>query len=122
MAKARNRRDRCIQILSWLKEEFDLPACRFEWMESIDWYEGKGEMTLGQTLEVRGNLTIQISEAGCRTKSQAIETTIHEAAHVKLWEEGTGFLHGDKFWRCYGRMADAYEHHGFMDSQALPFD
>ena len=29
--------------MRWLKEEFDLPACRFEWMETIDWEEGKGE-------------------------------------------------------------------------------
>ena len=91
-------------------------------MESIDWREGEGETTLGQTLEVRGRLTIQISEAGCRTRTQAIETTLHEAAHAKLWEEGTGLLHGDRFWRVFGRMADAYEHHGFMDSQAFRFD
>ena len=122
MPKARNRRDRCIQVMRWLKEEFDLPACRFEWMETIEWEEGKGEQTFGQTLEVRGKLTIQISQAGCRTYSQALETTIHEAAHVALWNEGLGLRHGDKFWRVYGRMMDAYEHHGSLDSRTYRWD
>ena len=36
--------------------------------------------------------------------------------------EATGLLHGDRFWRVYGRMADAYEHHRFMDSRTFPID
>jgi hypothetical protein len=122
LPKARNRHERSTQVINWLREEFDLPEFNFEWVDAIDWMDGEGESTLGQTLEIRGELTIQISDTGCRTRTQAIETTIHEAAHVSLWEGGTGLLHGDHYWRCFGRMADAYEHHGFMDSQAFPVD
>ena len=76
LPKARNRRDRCIQVMRWLKEEFDLPACRFEWMETIEWEEGKGEQISQPSSRCAERLTIQISQAGCRTYSQALETTI----------------------------------------------
>lgn len=49
--------------------------------------------------------------------NEAVETTIHEAAHVKLWEKGLGHAHGPKFWTMYGRMMDSFDHHGHLDSK-----
>lgn len=116
MPKARNRYDRCAQILQWLKSEFPL-----ERLQGIEW---KAELMNGNEpchgwVEERGDkLVICVSKKLCRTKAEAIETVIHEAAHASLWKDGLGYFHGDKFWIRYGRMADAYEHHGWSDSKS----
>lgn len=112
--KARNRWERAIQVLRWLKEDFDLPKdlC-FRIDSEID-----GDEALGETVEEDGRLTICLSAKMCRSVNEAVETVIHEAAHAKLWEKGLGQLHGPKFWTTYGRMMDSFDHHGHLESRA----
>lgn len=119
MPKAINRWDRAVQVLRWLRDEFRLPAdLRFEVVESID-----GADSLGATVESSdGRLTIQLSAKMCRSVNEAVETTIHEAAHAKLWDKGLGQLHGPKFWTTFGRMMDAFDHHGHLDSRTYEVD
>jgi len=114
MPVAKNRWERAVQVLRWLKDEFKLPAnLRFEVVDQID-----GDETLGETSESEdGRLTIALSAKMCRSVNEAVETTIHEAAHAKLWDKGLGQLHGPKFWTTLGRMMDAFDHHGHLDSK-----
>lgn len=101
-------------MLRWLKEEFNLPDnLSFRVVEDID-----GDEALGETVEEDGRLAVLLSHKMCRSVNEAVETTIHEAAHAKLWHKGLGQLHGPKFWTTYGRMMDAFDHHGHLESRA----
>lgn len=115
MPRAHNRWQRAVQVLRWLKDEFNLPACRFEVVKSID-----GSETLGCVSERGDQLVIQLSAKMCRSVNEAVEVCIHEAAHAKLWDAGLGHLHGPKFWTTFGRMMDAFDHHGHLDSRTYP--
>jgi hypothetical protein len=118
MPRARNRWQRAVQVLRWLKDEFALPAdLRFEVVESID-----GDEVLGCVTENDGRLTVSLSAKMCRSVNEAVEVCIHEAAHVKLWDKGLGHLHGPKFWTTFGRMMDAFDHHGHLDSRSYPME
>lgn len=120
MPKARNRYDRSVQVLRWLKTEFPLERLkRIEWKPELK--DGKDDCH-GWVVERGDDLIIQLSDSLCRTRSQSIETVIHEAAHASLWDAGLGYFHGDKFWIRYGRMQDAYDHHGWSDSQSFEVD
>jgi hypothetical protein len=99
-------------VLRWLKEEFELPAIRFEVVEQI------GVDDLGELDEVDGTLVIRLSAKTCRSVNTAIETTIHEAAHAQLERVGVGHFHGPAFHRVHGQMQDAFDHHGHADSRA----
>lgn len=113
--KARNRWERAVQVLRWLKEDFDLPKdLRFEVVTDIDGYEALGEATETEA----GVLVIRLSASMCRSVNEAVETVIHEAAHIKLWERGLGQLHGPKYWTTFGRMADAFALYGHLESRA----
>jgi hypothetical protein len=115
MPRARNRWQRAIQVLRWLKDEFSLPAdLRFEVVDKLD------DDDLGEAEEIDGQLIIRLSASMCRSVNEAVEVCIHEAAHVKLWEKGLGHLHGPKFWTTFGRMMDAFDHHGHLDSRTYP--
>ena len=113
--QARNRWERAVQVLRWLREEFDLPKdLGFRVDSEID-----GDEAIGETIEVDGGrLCVCLSAKMCRSVNEAVETTIHEAAHVKLWDKGLGQLHGPKFWTTFGRMMDAFDHHGHLDSKS----
>lgn len=108
------RFQRATQVLRWLKTEFPLPAnLRLELKESITY---EGEECYGLTDKVGEKTVIFLSNKLNRTKAQMIETLIHEAAHAELFDKGLGIMHGDRFWKHYGRMMDAFEHHGKLDS------
>lgn len=112
--KARNRWERAIQVLRWLKEEFELPEnLSFRVVDHID-----GDEALGETSEEDGQLWITLSKKMCRSINETIETTIHEAAHAKLWNKGLGMLHGPKFSKIEGQMRDSFDHHGHLESRA----
>lgn len=120
--KARTRHDRAVQVLRWLKETFPAKRLkRIEWKDKlIDPSDGKE--CHGWVAERGDDLIIQLSDKLCRTKSQTIETVIHEYAHAYLYDAGLGYFHGDKYWKWYGRMQDAYDHHGWSDSQSFKVD
>lgn len=118
MPRAKNRWERAVQVLRWLKDEFNLPAdlqLRIE--TDID-----GEEVLGTAEEIDGRMVISLSAKMCRSVNEVVETVIHEAAHVKLWHKGLGHLHGPAYWRQYGKMMDAFDHHGHLDSRSYPVD
>lgn len=114
---AANRFERAVQILRWLRDEFPLERLkRIEWQNEL--IDDDGCVCHGWVVERGDDLVIQLSEKECRSRSVTIETVIHEAAHASLWDDGLGYFHGDKFWIRYGRMQDAYDHHGWSDSQS----
>lgn len=115
---ARTRWERATQVLRWLKEEFDLPKdLRFEVVDQIE-----GDTVLGCVVEINERLVVRISARMCRSVNETLDVVIHEAAHAKLWHKGLGHLHGPKFWTTFGRMMDAFDHHGHLDSRSYPVD
>lgn len=117
MPKAKNRWERAVQVLRWLKDEFNLPDIQLRVETEID-----GDETMGQVEEIDGRLVIFLSAKMNRSVDETINTVIHEAAHAKLWHKGLGHLHGPVFWKTYGRMMDAMDHHGHLDSRTFPVD
>ena len=117
--KTKNRFERSIQIVAWLKTEFKLDNLKnVIWVDVL--FDEDGSQLCGCVEDdEKGDLTITLSKSACSTRQLTIDTVIHEAAHAALWNTGLGMLHGDKFWKRYGRMMDAYEHHGYMDSRAF---
>lgn len=100
--------------------EFRLPAdLRLELKPSI-MYEGRP--CWGLTYPVNERMTIFLSDKMNPRTCDMIETVIHEAAHAELYEKGLGIQHGDRFWKHFGRMRDAFEHHGELDSRSFPKD
>lgn len=114
---AKNGWERCVQVARWLRSEFKLPEdMTLELVDNID-----GPDVLGEVVERSGGrLVIKISNKMCRSVHQKIEVLIHEAAHVKLYDRGLGYLHGPVFWTTFGEMMDAFDHHGHEDSRAFP--
>ena len=123
MARARNRFDRSTQVARWLLHEFPVSQpVSIEWVDRIKPDSESPHGYHGYVDETRGRLTIHLCAATNRTRSQAVESTIHEYAHAYLWEEGFGLCHGPRFWDVFGRLMDAYEHHGSVESAAYPVD
>lgn len=122
MPLARNRIDRSVQVLRWLLDEFDFPRkLSLLWLDEI---EGDADSPLGYHGFVREKgkrLEIVMCAKANRTRSETIESVIHEAAHAYLWNEGLGFQHGPKFWQVFGEMRDAFDHHGYIDSATQPY-
>ena len=116
--KARTRWERAAQVLNWLTEEFDLPGNPFiAVVDAVDGDESFGEVKL------RGDrFAVCLSRRLCRSVAQTVETTVHEAAHIRLYRDGIGLYHGPKFWRAYGEMIDAFNNYGFQDSLAFPLE
>lgn len=65
-------------------------------------------------------LIVQLSKRACVRRHDYVLNAIHEAAHVALQQHGVGDYHGPAFWQMYGRMVDAFDHHGHDDSKAYP--
>ena len=123
---ARNRFERVVQVIRWLNEEFDIfepGAVRIEWMETIAPIGPSGKDSVYGCVFERGHkLVVQLSKRNCATRHQAIETAIHEMAHVALWDAGRGCLHGKEYWVTYGRFIDAYNDRGYEDSKSYFVD
>lgn len=116
MPRARNRWERAAQVLHWITEEFALPGDPFvEVATDVD-----GDESFGEVKDRSGRFAVRLSRKLCRSVAQTVETTIHEAAHIKLYRRGLGHFHGPVFWKTYGEMADAFDHHGFQDSRTYP--
>ncbi len=121
--KARNRFERATQIVRWLKTEFKMDSLKqLLWVDILLDEDGKSQLCGCVEEEDNGDLVITLSKRACSTRQLTIDTVIHEAAHAALWDTGLGMLHGDKFWKRYGRMMDAFEHHGHMDSKTFDVD
>lgn len=120
MPKATNRFERAVQVLRWLKSEFPLERVkRLEWVDDLR--DEDEEQLCGRVVERGSDLVILLSRKSCPNVQSTVETLIHEAAHAhaELWDKGLGFYHGDQFWIRYGRMQDAYDHHGWSDSKSF---
>ena len=122
MPKARNRYDRALQVLKWLNSEFEFPRkLRLEWVEEIPRDAESPRGYLGECDEVGDRLVIRLCARSCRSRNETVETVIHEAAHAALWDQGLGYQHGPVFWKTFGQMMDAYDHHGMSDSESFDF-
>lgn len=122
---ARNRFERCVQVLRWAIEEFEVEegTLRLEWVSMLSPCKRTGrEQLYGETTEGRGKIIIRLSARSCATRSQAVETLLHEFAHALMWSTGRGLLHGPEFWQVFGRISDAYDHHGHEDSKSYFVD
>ena len=109
--KASNRFERATQIVRWLKTEFKMDSLKqLLWVDILLDEDGKSQLCGCVEEEDNGDLVITLSKRACST------------AHAALSGTGLGMLHGDKFWKRYGRMMDAFEHHGHMDSKTFDVD
>lgn len=121
MPRARNRFERCRQVLRWLESEY--PCGR---KISIRWHpelrDKTGEWD-AHTVRNGRALEIHMSSRKCPTWTTAVDTLIHEYAHALLWgvsqqessDESTH--HPPEFWAAYGRISDRFHHdHGAEES------
>lgn len=112
MPRARSKWGRAIQVMRWLVDEFDLPKnLRMELVDDID--NGK---TFGQVVSRRGRLVVQLSSRACKTTHDYVYNTIHEAAHVKTYRRRMKHDHADPFWQTHGRMVNAFDERGNVES------
>ncbi len=123
MRKPRNRFDRTTQILRWLLSEFNFShKLSLRWVDEIEPDADSPGGYHGYVEEKGKKLEIVLCAKSNRSRSVAIETALHEAAHAFLWKEGLGLQHGPRYWQIFGEFRDAYDHHGYIDSAIQPFD
>jgi hypothetical protein len=120
MPKARNRWERCRQILAWAKTEFPIPP-ETELAVAAKIYYRKEECG---GLTGRGgpnrSMRIALSSSACPNEFCAVMVLEHEMAHAATYDEGKGILHGPRFHEMHGRIQDAFEHHGISDADTFP--
>lgn len=129
---ARNRFERVTQVARWANAKFRIfepGTVRIRWVDEIKLDERGAESLYGFVHEQPGNerakkkakLEIVMSRRGNPTKAQAIETILHELAHVMTWDRSTGYCHGPLFWKAFGRLSDAYHEQGGREaSEGFP--
>ena len=111
-----------MQILRWHNEEFDLYEEGALRIKPVDILLDQDNSKLHGCVQMgTDKLELVLVTRGV-TRSSMIETLIHEAAHVLLWDVGRGVTHGDEYWKLFGRMMDAYDHHGREDSKSYFVD
>jgi len=106
MPKARNRKERCAQILNWLKEE--RPCGRPVALKWVKWTGKEMSKTYAQVTRNGNSLTVSMNARRCNTWFNSIDTLIHEYAHCRLWgmahtetSDKIDF-HGPDFWAEFG--------------------
>lgn len=120
MPKARNRWERCNQILAWAKTEFPIPAeTRLRVAKKVLY---KKQECAGLTYRERGRMYIALSSSALPNEFCATLILMHELGHAWLFDEGLGMEHGPRFRECAGKIEDAWEHHGLSDSETFPVD
>ena len=118
MPKAKTREARARQVLRWIAHEWPIGRpVRLEWVEWILDDAGRPTRCYGQTYRDGRELVIEVSSRINRTTVEAVDTTIHEAAHAILWPqarvEWQTADHPPAFWAQYGEIRDRFDHdHG----------
>jgi len=116
--RVRDRWKRCRQVLRWLEEEWEWHGDPIELVVQDFVPDDDAGDCLGWA-DTDGN-RIYLSRKNIEGPSHAIETLLHEFAHMTLQDEKRGDYHGRRFHIVAGEISDAYEHHGFEDSKAFP--
>ena len=116
MPRARNRFQRCEQVLAWLVAEY--PCGR---PVSIEWKPQLKDKTgewMAHTVRRGRALEIHMSRRMLRTWMESVDTLLHEYAHAVLWgvagqeTDDTGRHHPPAFWAQYGEISDRWNHEG----------
>lgn len=118
MPKARNRFQRCSQVLRWMEDKW--PCGRkvnLVWKkEVID--EEDGAQLFGQTYRKDRHLVIELSERKNRDWITSLSTLRHEYVHCVLWGVAS-VEHSDKishhpnhFYSLLGEIENTFEHLG----------
>ena len=121
MPRARNVRERCFQVLHWLKSEY--PSGRvivLHWRREIVATDtsGKRYQCMGETWRDGRVWHIALSKRRCRRYTDAVDTLIHEYVHVMQWGPAAVEScekidhHPSVFWLQQGEILDRYHHHG----------
>lgn len=106
-------KDRCEQILRWLKHEYPCGReVRIGWRKQL----GGKKPYDGETTRRGKTLWIMLSRRECSTYKYAIDTVIHEYAHCIQWGMATIETndkvphHPPSFWAQYGEIRDRFDH------------
>lgn len=118
MPVARNRWQRCHQILEWAKSEFPVPPETKLVIKRKIVHEG--HECAGLTWRDRGKMKIELSSSILPNLTCARMVLFHEIGHAILFDEGLGMAEGPRVREMAGSVEDAYEHHGFSDAEAFP--
>lgn len=118
MPRARNRYERCRQVLRWILAEW--PAGR---RVQLDFAKKLEDGIAGECYRERRTIVIRLLDQRCCRC--LIDTLIHEAAHAILWPVSLAELrvehHGPEFWALYGQITDRFDHdHGAEQSMDYP--
>lgn len=120
MPKARNRWQRCNQILAWSKTEFEIPPETLIVVAPKVIYKGDKCAGLTGRGGRGGGMRIALSSSALPNEFCAVLVLLHELAHAELYDEGFGILHGPRYHERAGIIHDAWEHHGISDSDNFP--
>ena len=108
MPKAKNKEERIVQVQGWLSYHHPcLQKVTVKWIKEFPGEDGGdwGECSVS-------NFTITLSQRKCRMWINAIETLLHEWAHL-VRRRGESWGHDDNFWDIYGRIyRDFYDGRG----------
>ncbi len=104
MPIARNRKQRVTQIAGWLAYHFPCKQnITIQWVKQIpNDYNDRGDYGY-----VEPPSTIVLSERACRDRYLAVETLLHEWAHL-LRGRSHGWGHDEEFWQIYGHLYRAF--------------
>lgn len=120
MPVARNRWERCRQVLAWAKSEFPIPPeTRIVVVPKI-MFEGRECAGLTGRGGRNGGMVITLSSRVILNEFCAVMVLEHEIAHTVTYDEGKGILHGPSFHRVHGMIQDAFEHHGVSEADTFP--
>jgi len=120
MPQARNRWERCRQILECSKTEFPVPPETELIVVPRIVYRGDECGGLTARGGRNGGMRITLSSSACLNEFCAVMVLEHELAHAATYDEGRGILHGPSFHAVHGQIQDAFEHHGISDSDTYP--
>lgn len=120
MPRARNRWQRCRQMLEWAKTEFAVPPeTRLVVVPKIIY---RGDECAGLTGRGGrgGGMVITLASRVILNEFCAIMVMEHEIAHAVTYDKGRGILHGPSFHHVHGLVQDHWEHHGISDADTYP--
>jgi|TARA_E500000318_G_C3463561_1_gene173650 hypothetical protein len=123
MPRQRLIKDRCAQVLEWMK---DVRPCGREVKLSFVTCNSKEEKDLyGYVTRSGRSLRISINTKKCNRMDVTIDTLIHEYAHCRMWglakSECSGKIddHGPEFWAEYGVIYNLFHYEdGYLESNS----
>ena len=121
MPRARNRYDRCAQVLRWLAKNWPLGrSVELRWVDVLTDYEtGKKDKTLeGQTYREGTRIVIELRRQRCPNCLRA--TLWHEYGHAYLWgvavEEFDREHHPGHFYTLLGEIEELWNEIGHEEA------